>query len=84
MKNFAIIISGCGFLDGAEITETISTLICLDQKDCTYDVFAPNINAPTVNHNNQSEQPERNILEESARITRGTTKDLATLDPSKS
>ncbi len=82
MKKFAIILSGCGFLDGAEVTEAVSTLICLDQKTCSYDVFAPNINAPTVNHFDQSTSSERNILEESSRITRGTTKDLSTLAPS--
>jgi len=82
MKKFAIIITGCGFLDGAEVTETVSTLICLDQKNCNYDIFAPNIDVPTVNHNNQTDQAHRNILDESARITRGQTKDLSTLNPS--
>ena len=81
MKNFAIIISGCGFLDGAEITETVSALIGLDQKGCTYDIFAPNTNTASVNHADNSNGPNRNILEESARITRGKTKVLSDLKP---
>ena len=31
MKKVAVILSGCGFLDGAEITEAISTLIAIGQ-----------------------------------------------------
>jgi len=83
MKNFAVILSGCGFLDGAEITESVSTLICLDQKGCSYDVFAPDVNIASVNHSDQSEGSQRNLLVESSRITRGKTKPLAELDPSK-
>ena len=50
MKKIAVILSGCGFLDGAEITESVSTLIALDQKDCQYEVFAPDVKLNTVNH----------------------------------
>ena len=47
MKKIAVILSGCGFLDGAEITESVSTLIALDQKDCKYEVFAPDVKLNT-------------------------------------
>ena len=81
MKKFAVIISGCGYLDGAEITETISTLICLDQKNCHYDVYSPNINVASVNHLDQSEDKQINIMQESARITRGKTLNITDLNP---
>ena len=42
MKNVAVILSGCGFLDGTEITEAISTLIAIGQHGGQYKVFAPN------------------------------------------
>lgn len=41
MKKIAVIISGCGYQDGAEITESVSTLIALSQLGAEYKVFAP-------------------------------------------
>ena len=42
MKKVAVILSGCGYLDGAEITEAISTLVAIGQNGADYKVFAPN------------------------------------------
>lgn len=41
MKKIALILSGCGHLDGSEITETVSALICLNQSGAHTQCFAP-------------------------------------------
>ena len=51
MHKIAIILSGCGYLDGAEITEAVITLLELDKNGCKVKAFAPNTNQMhTVNH----------------------------------
>ncbi len=83
MKNVAVILSGCGYLDGAEIREAVLTLLYLDQQGASVQCFAPNINQMhVVNHLNSEEAvgESRNVLTESARIARGDVKNLATLD----
>ena len=72
MKKVAVILSGCGFLDGAEITEAISTLIAIGQNGATYQVFAPNKDVEETNHLTQKPTGQkRNALQEAARIARG-------------
>ena len=83
MKNIAIVLSGCGFLDGAEITEAVSTLIHLSQLKVKYKVFAPDQEFAAKNHRDPSEEiPKRNCLEESARISRGDIQEVTTLKES--
>ncbi len=80
MKKVAVILSGCGFLDGAEITEAISTLIAIGQNGAEYKVFAPNKDVPETNHLTQKPTGEkRNVLQESARIARGDIQPLEKL-----
>ena len=83
-KKIAVILSGSGYLDGSEITEAISTLICLSQGGAQYQVFAPNHRyTPTAHYNHELlDSHVRNSLEESARISRGKISDLAELNPS--
>jgi enhancing lycopene biosynthesis protein 2 len=73
MSHVAVVLSGCGFLDGAEITEAVSTLIALDQAGFSYDCFAPDRpQLHVVDHAKGVPTGEsRNILAESARIARG-------------
>lgn len=73
MKKFAVILCGCGHLDGSEIHESTMTLLAIDKLDCTYTVFAPDADQRQVmNHYAKEEQSEkRNMLVESARIARG-------------
>ena len=71
MKKIAVILSGSGFKDGAEITETISTLISLGQVGAAYQCFAPDAFFPAVNHYNDEPAGERNALHEAARLARG-------------
>ena len=80
MKNVAVILSGCGFLDGAEITEAISTLIAIGQHGGKYKVFAPNKDVAETNHLTQKPTGQnRNALQEAARIARGDIQPLENL-----
>ena len=81
MKKVAIILSGCGVFDGAEIHESVLTLLYLEQAGAQYQCFAPNIEQlHVINHLTGEEQAQtRNVLEEAARIARGEILDLAQL-----
>ncbi len=79
MKNIAVILSGCGVYDGSEIHEAVLTLLAIEQAGAKYRCFAPNINQHhVINHFSGQimEQEQRNVLVESARISRGDTEDL--------
>ena len=83
MLKSAVILSGCGFLDGSEIHESVLCLLSLSQKNINYQCFAPNENQTrVVNHfdNKESEQI-RNVLQESARISRSVIEPLESLVP---
>ena len=80
-KKVEIILSGCGVFDGAEINETVLTALSLDQLGAQVEYFAPDMNQHHVlNHLTGEEMPEqRNVLVESARITRGKSRDIREL-----
>jgi enhancing lycopene biosynthesis protein 2 len=82
MKKFAVILAGCGVYDGAEIHETVLTLLAIDHAGATYQCFAPDIlQHHVVNHLTGKEMSEkRNVLVEAARIARGSIKSLAEFD----
>jgi enhancing lycopene biosynthesis protein 2 len=73
-----VILSGCGFKDGAEIQESVLTLLALDRIGATAVSMAPNIRQRhVINHLTGEEVNEqRNVLIESARITRGKIRDI--------
>jgi enhancing lycopene biosynthesis protein 2 len=73
-----VILSGCGVYDGAEIYESVITLLRLDQRGAQVQCFAPDIaQLHVINHLTGEEMPEsRNVLVESARIARGEVKDI--------
>ncbi|BFT60246.1 isoprenoid biosynthesis glyoxalase ElbB [Pseudomonas moorei] len=77
-KKVAVILSGCGVYDGAEIYESVITLLRLDQRGAQVQCFAPDIaQLHVINHLTGKEMPEsRNVLVESARIARGEVKDI--------
>ena len=81
MTKVSVVISGCGSLDGAEIFETVFTLLELDKNNADVKIFAPNKNQRyVINHLTREEMPEeRNILVESARIARGKIQSLSKL-----
>lgn len=75
---FAVILSGCGSLDGSEIHEAVSTLLAIDRAGANYQCFAPNIEQHhVINFITKKETGEkRNVLVEAARIARGDIKDI--------
>lgn len=83
MKKFAIVLSGCGVFDGAEIHEATLTMLAIMKQGAKYEIFAPDIKQHhVINHITGDEMPEeRNVLIESARIARGQIKDLKLYDP---
>ncbi len=83
MKKFAVILSGCGVFDGAEIHEATLTMLAIMKQGASYEIFAPDIpQHHVINHITGKEMPEkRNVLIESSRIARGQIKDLKDYDP---
>ncbi len=79
-KKVGVILSGCGVYDGAEIHESVCTLLALDGAGAEIICIAPDKDqAHVINH--QKGEPEegarRSVLEESARIARGPVRRLA-------
>jgi enhancing lycopene biosynthesis protein 2 len=82
MKKVAVILSGCGVFDGAEIYESVLTLLALDRANAQVVCAAPDIpQHHVINHLTQKPEPGqgRNVLVESARIARGNIIPLSQL-----
>ena len=78
-KKFAVVLSGCGVYDGAEIHEATMTMLSILEEGGVYQCFAPDIpQYHVINHLTGEETGEsRNVLVESARIARGDIKPLS-------
>ena len=74
----AVVLSGCGVYDGAEIHEAVMTLWAIERHGGTYQVFAPNVmQHHVINHiTGDTMHESRNVLTESARIARGKIRAL--------
>lgn len=83
MKKFAVVLSGCGVFDGAEIHEATLSLLAIAKQGGSYEIFAPDMNQHhVINHLTGEEMDEtRNVLVESARIARGKIQDLKQFKP---
>ena len=81
MKTVAVILSGCGYLDGAEIRESVAVLLALARQKVRVEIFAPDApQSGVVNHLTGNPTGEtRNILVEAARIARGNVQPLSAL-----
>jgi enhancing lycopene biosynthesis protein 2 len=80
MARVAVILSGCGYLDGAEIHESVITLLSLDRAGADVSCFAPDREQLDVVDHRSGEAvtgEKRNVLAESARIARGEIRDVA-------
>ena len=79
MSNVLVVLSGCGVFDGAEIHESVSTLLHLDRHNAAVTFAAPDcVQEQVINHlNSQPMQEKRNVRVEAARIARGPVEDLA-------
>jgi enhancing lycopene biosynthesis protein 2 len=79
MKKFAVVLSGSGVYDGAEIHEATLSMYEIKKQGADYEIFAPDIEQHhVINHLTGDEMKEkRNVLVEAARIARGKIKPLA-------
>lgn len=85
-KKVGVILSGCGVYDGAEIHESVITLLALDEHDAEAVICAPNVPQMHVIDHLSGEEVEgesRNVLVESARIARGAIRDIAEVKASE-
>lgn len=81
-KKIAVILCGCGSMDGSEIHEATMTLLAIVRHGATYTIFAPDEDQyDVVNHlTRQPMNEKRNMLVEAARIARGEISDLRQFD----
>jgi enhancing lycopene biosynthesis protein 2 len=77
-KTIGVILSGSGFLDGAEIHESVLALLALDEAGARARIFAPDMELEEVDHTRrETTGRKRSVLAEAARIARGKIEDLA-------
>jgi enhancing lycopene biosynthesis protein 2 len=79
-KRVGVILSGCGVYDGAEIHESVITMLALDRAGAEMVLCAPDVEQMhVINHlkGEPAEGESRNVLVESARIARGEISDVA-------
>jgi enhancing lycopene biosynthesis protein 2 len=79
-KRVGVVLSGCGFLDGAEIHEATLTLLFLDRSGARAVAMAPSGDqVHVVDHliGEVAGTERRNVLVEAARIARGKIVDMA-------
>lgn len=82
MKKVAVILSGCGVFDGAEIQETVLSLLALEQNKAQWQCFAPDIDQHHVidHRTGETMNETRNVLTEASRIVRGDILPLTDLN----
>ncbi len=83
MKKVAVILSGCGVFDGAEIHEAVLVLLALDRANAQIVCTAPDVpQHHVINHLTHQPVPgeSRNVLVESARLARGNILPLSRLE----
>lgn len=83
MKKIGVLLSGCGVYDGAEIHESVFTMLAIQEAGAEY--ICISVNKPqhhVINHLTGEEMKEsRNMMIEAARIARGNVKDITEIDP---
>jgi len=78
-----VVLAGCGVYDGTEVHEAAAALAALTRAGVDVECFAPDKDqAHTIDHTKgaEIEQP-RNVMLESARISRGAIQPLSSLTP---
>lgn len=86
MPKVGVVLSGCGVYDGAEIHESVITMLALDRAGAEKIMMAPDIDQlHVINHLNGEEMDGdgRNVLVESARIARGDIKSISEVTDSE-
>lgn len=81
MKKIGFVLSGCGVYDGAEIHESVLSMLALLKKGFELIFLAPDMEqVHVVNHHEGQQDPSaqpRNVLIEAARIARGEVTNIA-------
>lgn len=79
-----VLLSGCGVYDGAEIQESVLTLLAIEEMGAEAICISIDENQhQIVNHLTGEEMPgARNMLVEAARIARGKIQEISTISPS--
>ena len=81
-KRVGVVLSGCGYLDGAEIHEATCSLLSLDRRGAKFVAMAPDVEQlHVVDHRKgaPAEGQQRRVLDEAARIVRGQIVDMASV-----
>jgi enhancing lycopene biosynthesis protein 2 len=84
-KRVGVVLSGCGFLDGAEIHEATCTLLSLDRRGAKLVALAPDVEQMhVVDHvkGAPAEGERRRVLAEAARLVRGQITELSRVSAS--
>jgi enhancing lycopene biosynthesis protein 2 len=79
-KRVGVVLSGCGYLDGAEIQEACCTLLSLDRRGAKLVAMAPDVDQlHVVDHVKAApaDGQRRRVLGEAARIVRGDIVELS-------
>ena len=79
-----VVLSGCGVFDGAELHETVITLLAIDRAGAEAVCMAPDVEQlHVIDHlrGDVARGERRNVLVESARVARGNVADIAAVDP---
>ena len=79
-KRVGVVLSGCGYLDGAEIQEATCTLLSLDRHGAELVAMAPDVEQlHVVDHvkGAPAEGQQRRVLAEAARIVRGNVVEMS-------
>ena len=72
VKKAAVLLSGCGNMDGSEIHESVAAIIALDRAGWELIYTAPDITqGKTVDYTTGRPVNARNVLQEAGRIARG-------------
>lgn len=71
-----VLLAGCGLGDGSCIEEVILTYLALDKYKWSYQPVALSMNRASVNHITEESGEPRDVLIESARLGRGSIKNL--------
>jgi enhancing lycopene biosynthesis protein 2 len=82
MKNFGVLLSGCGFYDGSDIWEAVLIHLFLEEKGYNSQFISLNLSSKEVvnHHTQESVFEKRNIFLESTRIGLDQTKNIEEVD----
>jgi enhancing lycopene biosynthesis protein 2 len=83
--NIGVLVSGCGVYDGAEIQETVLTLLAIEEIGAKATCISIDKNQHhVVNHITGEEMAEsRNVMIEAARISRGVIREISSIQPAE-